>query len=403
MDLAGDESVPVAGIMLDPLGGDLSVATAPKAFELLLSADGTDYEPAFTGDMSPEAVEQSFVLDAPVDARFARLRLTSNWGDGAGAVRLGEWKVVATPGVVPSTEPLDIADPAKGGHIVWMEPQPGSPDAAYGVLTEDPTPSKTYLPGGTPIHWVTGFQDDRAAQVTRLEWVDPAGSDPKTRFPAVDVEVSTVSPLGPWQTVGPWQLDRASDGSVSPFTFAAPTWARYIRVGGQVPAGESTYWEMPATFRVIERATDDAYRSVVGEWGMSQAAGIYEQLVPQDEALLSDAPDGDDTPATANPLAAGTVADGRVQRGDDVDWYQLTVPAGQNTLTVRARRHALRARGSDHDRQHRRPGRDRTQLDVRPGRRHLHRDRHRRRHLRHPGRAAAGLGGRRIRHERQPG
>ena len=212
-------------------------------------------------------------------------------------------------------------------------PRRAAPTAAESLLTEDPTPSKTYLPAGTPIHWVTGFQDDRAAQVTRLEWVDPPASDPLTRFEAVDVEVSLASPLGPWQEVGPWQLDRAADGSVTPFTFAAPTWARYVRVGGQVPPGDPTYWEMPSTFRVMERATDDSYRSVVGEWGMGQTTGIYEQLVPPDLALLSEVPDDDDTVATANPLAEGAIASGRVHRSDDVDWYSLTVPDGQNTVT----------------------------------------------------------------------
>ncbi len=34
--------------------------------------------------MSPQPVEQSFVLDAPVPARFARLRISSNWGDSDG-------------------------------------------------------------------------------------------------------------------------------------------------------------------------------------------------------------------------------------------------------------------------------------------------------------------------------
>ena len=333
VDLAGDAAVPVAGIILDPLGGDLTLGRSPRAFELLLSPDGVNYQTTLMGELSPRTAEQSFVLDAPVPARFARLRLTSNWGAGDGPVTLGEWKVVASPGVVPTAAPLDIADPVRGGHIVWMEPQPGSPDAAYGLLTEDPTPAKAYLPAGTPIHWVTGFQDDRAAQVTRLEWVDPSGSDPKTRFAAVDVELSTESPLGPWQEVGPWRLDRGPDGSVTPFTFASPTWARYIRVGGQVPAGASTYWEMPSTFRVIERATDRTYRSVVGEWGMSQTVGIYEQLVPPDLTILSDVPDGNDTSASATLLPEATVTHGRVHRGHDVDWYQLTVPAGQNTVS----------------------------------------------------------------------
>ncbi|MEZ4596861.1 MAG: hypothetical protein R3C32_08465 [Chloroflexota bacterium] len=44
-------------------------------------------------------------------------------------------------------------------------------------------------------HWVIGFQDDRAALLTRLEWVDPAGSNPQLRLRRVRVEVSTQSPL----------------------------------------------------------------------------------------------------------------------------------------------------------------------------------------------------------------
>ncbi len=43
VDLAGDAPVPVAGIILDPLGGDGTLAAAPRAVDLLLSADGVDY------------------------------------------------------------------------------------------------------------------------------------------------------------------------------------------------------------------------------------------------------------------------------------------------------------------------------------------------------------------------
>ncbi len=44
--------------------------------------------------------------------------------------------------------------------------------------------------------------------------------------------------------------------------------------------------------------------------------------------------DGNDTPETATPLAIDAPQDGRIQRGTDVDWYQLTVPPGQNTLEL---------------------------------------------------------------------
>ena len=239
VDLAGDAPVPVAGIMLDPLGGDGTLAAAPRAVELLLSAGRHGLPGGVVGRDEPDAHRADIRAGSRRSpARFARLRISSTWGDSDGPVTLGEWKVVATPGVTPMPGPLNIADPVRGGHVVWMDPQPGSPDVLDGMLTEDPKPWTSYLPGGTPISWVTGFQDDRAAQVTGLQWVDPPGSDPAKRFPSVDVQVSVESPLGPWQDVGTWQLERAADGSVAPFTFDPPTWARFIRLSGQVPAGD---------------------------------------------------------------------------------------------------------------------------------------------------------------------
>ncbi len=37
------------------------------------------------------------------------------------------------------------------------------------------------------MSWVVGFREGRAAQVTELQWVDPANSDPSQRFDALDV------------------------------------------------------------------------------------------------------------------------------------------------------------------------------------------------------------------------
>ena len=89
---------------------------------------------------------------------------------------------------------------------------------------------------------------------------------------------------------------------------------------------------MPATLRVIERATDADYRSILGEWGTDSPPAPYEWLQPPDLAEPRASPTQPTTPDAADPLPAGERASGRVHTGEDVDWYAITVPEGQNTL-----------------------------------------------------------------------
>ncbi len=139
VDLAGDAPIPVAGMSLDPLGGRLSILPGPKAVALLLSDDGSTWQEVMHGELSPLTTDQYFVLPAPVPARFAQLRIDSTWGGTNGQVVLGEWKVIATPGAIPDTMPANIADPVRGGHVVWMDPPASSQAEAQRVLSDDPT------------------------------------------------------------------------------------------------------------------------------------------------------------------------------------------------------------------------------------------------------------------------
>ncbi len=331
VDLAGNDPIPVAGIMLDPQAGDSVLARVPRTFDLLLSTDGVTFQQVLTGTLSPLPGDQSFVLSSPVPATFAQLRIDSVHADHPDTVALGEWKVIAVPGAAPSADPLDIADPGIGGHLVWMDPQTTDPDFADQLLTDDPTREGLPVVAGTHPQWVIGFQDDRAAEVTALQWVDPDGSDPGARFRSVDIAVSVDGPLGPWRDLGTWRLDRTG-GTVAPFALPDGTWARFVRFTGHRPGTSTADWEEPATIRIIEHATDATYRSVVGEWGQIDRTGIYEQLLPPDLTTVIDAPGGE-TPQTAEPLTAGQVVTGRVQHDQRVHWYRVTVPAGQNTLT----------------------------------------------------------------------
>ena len=331
VDLAGDEPVPVVGTILDPLARDASLAGAPREFELRLSTDGTDYRTVLQGTLEPLMLDQAFTLDEPVEARWAQLVIHSSFGAPSDPVALGEWKVIARPGMATPPAALNIADPLRGGHVVWMRPQQGDPAFAEGLLSEDPSNSQISLEPRTPVEWVVAFRADRAAQVTELQWVDGPSADPAARFDRVDVSASLVSPVGPWRDLGTWQLERAADGGVTPMTLAEPTWARYLRFSGVGGSKTSYTFDLPATLRVIERDSAAEYRSILGEWGTDRPAGPYEWLQPA-AADDADAADAADNPEAATILPAGERAQGRVHADEDVDWYALTVPEGQNTL-----------------------------------------------------------------------
>ena len=278
VDLAGDEPVPVAGVVLDLRSGAPQPEQA-RAFDVLLSTDGITFAPVFSGELSPLPIEQAFVFDAPVGARVAQLRLRSNFGSAH--VFLGEWKVVATPGWAPAGGAgLNVAAKAAGGHVVRADPQFASAPDGQAMLTEVPERRFLSLAAGTSAFWVVGFRDDRAARIAEVQWVDPPGSDPAARFDVVEVAISTESPAGPWIPLGPWTLARGADG-VAPFALPEPTWARFVRFSGRGPDTDVDIWEYPATLRVIEVPTDDTYRSILGEWGRDGRDAIYEASTPR--------------------------------------------------------------------------------------------------------------------------
>jgi hypothetical protein len=216
-------------------------------------------------------------------ARAAMLRVHSLHGKDRGSfAALGEWKVIAEPGTTAEPGPMNIADPVRGGHVARHAPFVDGFDNGRGMLDEglerravafDPAIDDAF-------ELVVGFQDGRAAQVERLLWQDPEGSLEGTRLAAVDVEVGLDGPLGPWRRLGTWDLGRGPDGSVAPFAPSEPQWARYLRISGPLPAGDAREVEFPGRLEVLERATDDGYRSILGEWGYTSDAGPYEWLVP---------------------------------------------------------------------------------------------------------------------------
>ncbi|MFV2065174.1 MAG: hypothetical protein ACC726_16915, partial [Chloroflexota bacterium] len=314
--------------------GEGDLREVPRDFELLLSRDGLTWVPALVGTLSSLSIDQAFVLDEPVDATHAMLRIKSKYGDQGGFLALGEWKVVVAPGTAVSAGPINVADPAHGGHLVSIEPMGRQPDVGTLLLDNELQPDALDIDAGARLSLVIGFRDGRAALVDRLEWRDPQSSNPDERLEQLDVEVSLRSPTGPWRPIGSWELERVADGSVKPFTPAGSTWVRFLRLSGSPPS-EARAMELPATISVLERKADEDYRSIVGEWGYRSTPAVFEWLDAAPANLPEPSADAGDGMAAATPLTAGAWVVDRVEIDTDEDWFGIVVPEAQNTLEIK--------------------------------------------------------------------
>ncbi|GMQ88024.1 MAG: hypothetical protein BMS9Abin08_1242 [Gammaproteobacteria bacterium] len=331
VELAGDLPVEVAGFTLNPLAGTFADRFL-RNVDISLSLDGSKFTPVAEDVLLPIKAEQAFVLDQPVPARFARLRLRSAFdGQAQPSLGLGEFKVIAKPGIdISAGKGFNLASPALGGHVVWSRPQLSVANWDEEMLLEDGKFYQQRVKAGQSLEWVVGFHHDRAAQISSLEWVDSTGIKADRKVEKVTVAVSEDSPVGPWQPVGDWDL--SSTGSPSVFTLDTPVWARFVKFTVAAPEQMKTH-ALPEVLRIRERPGKGKYRSILTEWGFSSQAAIYEALHPlQVEKPLK--PSGNDSKATAATLEFNQLATGQVILGKYQNWYKLRVPADENTLTI---------------------------------------------------------------------
>jgi hypothetical protein len=331
IDLAGDDPVMLAGVLLTPAALP-DVTHRLRRFAISVSLDGAHFERVLEGTLSARPAEQAFPFDGPVAARFLRLEPIDTHGGertGSGA-SLGEIKAVA----VPESNPLDpagiglnLADPTRGGHIVWSSPLVDRWD----LLTAETERPRLYLPSdhdGT-VEWVLGFAHNRAAQITAIEWRSGEdGGAPVVSW--VDISASLASPVGPWTSLGRFALPPA--GATATLNGLQPTWVRYLRFTIEVPQ-ETRQVLLPETLVVREAPVGSGYRSALGEWGELGRDAVHEWLnpppLPEPEAA-----DANDTPETADLLPFDTPVSGTVLLDGDVDWYRIDVPADGHGLIL---------------------------------------------------------------------
>ena len=331
VELAGGEPVEVAGMMLSELAGTDALRFLHN-LDFALSLDGKQFTPVVEDVLMPIKAEQSFVLERPIPARYARLQLRHAFDGTAGpGLGFGELKVIAKPGIdISAGKGFNIADPTLGGHVVWSRPAITPSGWDGDMLHEDENYNQRRVKAGQALEWVLGFHHDRAAQITRLEWVDSSKMPANTKIDKVSLAASLESPVGPWQTLGEWDL--LSSDSPQVLTLDEPTWARFVKFSVTGPEVMKTH-SLPAVLRIWERPTAGEYRSILAEWGFASQEAIYEELHP----LRIDKPfkaAGHDSKSNAAPLEFGQLVGGQVVLGEHEHWYKVNVPADENTLSI---------------------------------------------------------------------
>lgn len=330
LKLPGDEAVPVAGMTLNNFGVPWPYQNLRRG-TLMASMDGQSFEDVLSFETMPVLTEQYFALDEPVMARYVSLRLEETYeqNSGASGVTFGEWKVILAPGHdLSGGAGFDLASPKYGGHIVWdWPPSPYSPAA---ILDEDKTPNLARIDADALLEYVIAFQDNRAAQIQRVEWTNPEGVAPEYAFEKVTVAVSTESPIGPWKPAG--EFDPGFEPGTATLQFDSPVWARFVKFTG-LPQGDSEIRLRPNVIRIWERPTGPDYRSLLAEWGQLSTRGWFEEqagIPPLPERVQSNNTSRD----TAAPLAPEAPVSGQVELAKQSHWYRLTMPDDANTLSI---------------------------------------------------------------------
>ena len=316
----------IYGFALDTTGRT-RVGQHPRRVELAVSGDGDDWTTVADAELSPLRREQYVVLDAPVEASYARLRLTDNWV-GDGRVGLGEWKVMGTPGGPLPEAIANLADPELGGHIVRSHP-PVGPDWDRGILTAEQDVSSLRLDGGETLEFVVGFHHDRAAWLAALEWTDSEKAAADETLQAVRASYSTHSPLGPWQPLAEWNPQ-----TTPKLTLEEPVSARFLRITARAPASGGKVWP-PETLRIYERPHSADYRSILAEWGADEMrASLATRIGTRDP--MQTVPDNS-TRATAHELRRQKWVTDSARLATSESWFRLRTGPEENRLSLTLR------------------------------------------------------------------
>lgn len=324
--LAGDEAVPVEGFLVNPTAS-LSPSGYLGKFAIAVSLDGERWDRVVEDAVDPLAMEQAFVLETPVMARYARLiPLTAAFGDAGGSsVRIGQFKVIAARGWRPDSGPINLAAPQSGGHLVWSDPWLRKSAFETGMLVADGDAPRMELRGDTRGTLVLGFEHGRAARLDTLSLRQVSDAEAGSRPSRVHIATSVDGPLGPWHDIGAFELGPTDAGIDLP----GSRWARFVRLIFET--SDPVRWlQLPDRIAIHEAGGGE---SILGEWGHAARHGPLEAAKPP-RFLGPSEPSVNRSRETSITLSSGETRNGRALLGEYSAWYRLPVPHGQNRVEV---------------------------------------------------------------------
>lgn len=329
VQLAGQ--APVAGFVAH-LRSTRDRGVWPDRLTLELSQDGQVWGAAQTFDLTASGLPQVFVLPQVQMAGFARVTRHGCRADPAcDAVALADVGLVARPDWRPG--PLDLADPALGGHVVWARrlggkdtdenPFGGRWNADFLTADRGETMTRASEQLGDRGEAVVAFTASRAARIAALDWVGADRDGP--RIAQVEVAFSLTGPAGPW-TDGPPLLAPPDGQTTARLTLPAPVWARAVRFTLRRDADKTL--AIPDRIAVIE---DPTASSALGLWQDDSPAAGYEATVAT-PLTATPTPTGGPDAANAATLPLGQPVTSSVQLERNEDFWRITLPDGPKQL-----------------------------------------------------------------------
>lgn len=305
----------------------------PYRVEVLVAAGDEEdaYQRVADARLYPQATRQSLRF-APVEARFVKLVLHSNYGEST--VGLGEVAILEDPGadasILDDAEP-NLAHPALGGRLVAFTSQAEDNPAielvdgrtandAGWVSGDGPRGDAGFL----PQRFVFSFRNGQAPLIDRVAFDVLSGREgwgrDEAAWPA-EVAVSVADEPGREFT------------EVGRRTLAAKPGEQALEVGRRARYVEVKVLEnhgAPRTslgeVRIVEGQAP-GYRSILrapsaGRASALRGAGAPDGASPAPPGAAGEA-EPNDRPDAANELAADEIVAGRIEPADDVDYYAL--------------------------------------------------------------------------------
>ncbi|TVR86843.1 MAG: discoidin domain-containing protein, partial [Trueperaceae bacterium] len=327
--LAGDGTPRVVGVLLHPLS-QFPVLARLGDFEIQTSLDGSSFTTVYRGRLRSPTVEQAFVFDEGVAARYVRLVALSNQdGNPRANTGLGQFKVIAEPGARVLGDRVDLGLREHGGHVAAALPYVASYELTSASRSSGPT---TYRldHGQDTVWWAHAFHHNRAALLDGLVWhPHPGAANARgEHLDEVRVSVSLDSPIGPWTEVGAWRV-----GETDEWRFDAPLWARFVRFEAHFPEADRPTVVLPDRIGLLEHPEGPEYRSVLGEWGHYVRDGAFEWRHPPSVAAIVSGGEHA-TRDRAAQLSGGETIGTTVLVGEYDAWFSFEVPAGSNFVRL---------------------------------------------------------------------